>query len=97
MSISSGSLIEGCDGVFSSVLVSGQQAPARALLLPAAADRRADLSTKGLVSGDRGSPVSTLDRSLAEASVLLNVAGVRRPLGIHENLALTQIWGPARA
>jgi len=88
MSISSDFLLEGRDGVFSSVLVSGLQALVRALLLQAAADRRAGLSTEGLVSGDRGSPVSTLERSLAEVSVLLNAAGVRRPLGIHENLAL---------
>lgn len=69
----------------------------RALLLLAAADRRAGLSTKELVSGDRGSPVSTFERSLAETSVQLNAAGVRRPLEIHENLALTQIWNPVRA
>jgi len=97
MSVSSDPLLEGRYGVSSPVLVSGQQALVRALLLQAAADRRAGLSTEGLVSGYRGSPVSTLDRSLAEASALLDAAGVRRLPGINEDLALTQLWGAQRA
>jgi indolepyruvate ferredoxin oxidoreductase len=97
MSAPSNPLLAGRCGLSSPVLVSGRQALVRALLLQAEADRRAGLRTEGLVSGYRGSPVSTLDRALAEAAALLGAAGVRRLPGINEDLALTRLWDAQRA
>jgi indolepyruvate ferredoxin oxidoreductase len=75
------------------VLLTGTQALVRLLLLQAARDRAAGLSTAGYVSGYRGSPLGGLDQQLVAARQWLEAARVRFAPGVNEDLAATAIWG----
>jgi indolepyruvate ferredoxin oxidoreductase len=75
------------------VLIDGNQALARALILQHELDRRAGLNTAGYVSGYRGSPVGGLDQTLWAASKELKRSAVTFAPGVNEDLAATAIWG----
>jgi indolepyruvate ferredoxin oxidoreductase len=75
------------------VLIDGNQALVRALLLQHELDQRAGLNTAGYVSGYRGSPVGGLDQTLWAARKALEAAAVTFAPGVNEDLAATAIWG----
>ncbi len=75
------------------VLLSGVQALVRALLEQARLDRAAGLSTAGLVSGYRGSPLGGVDQELWRREALLTAADIRFQPGLNEDLAATMLWG----
>ncbi len=75
------------------VLIDGNQALARALLLQHELDARAGLNTAGYVSGYRGSPVGGLDQTLWAAAKELKRSAVTFAPGVNEDLAATAIWG----
>jgi len=51
------------------------------------------LSTAGLISGYRGSPLGTYDQQLWKARDRLKVAGIEFQPGLNEDLAATALWG----
>ena len=75
------------------VLLNGNQALVRALLLQREWDRRAGLKTAGYVSGYRGSPLGGLDQALWAAGPALKDAAVHFEPGVNEDLAATAVWG----
>ena len=75
------------------VLVNGNQALVRALLMQRERDRRAGLHTAGYVSGYRGSPLGGLDQALWAAQAVLQAADVSFEPGVNEELAATAVWG----
>ena len=75
------------------VLLNGNQAIVRALLLQRELDRRAGLKTAGYVSGYRGSPLGGLDQTLWGAKAALAAADVSFEPGVNEELAATAVWG----
>jgi indolepyruvate ferredoxin oxidoreductase len=75
------------------VLINGNQAIVRALLLQRQRDQAAGLNTAGFVSGYRGSPLGGLDQALWAAQGRLKEAAVTFMPGINEDLAATAIWG----
>jgi indolepyruvate ferredoxin oxidoreductase len=75
------------------VLINGNQAIVRALLLQRQRDRAAGLNTAGFVSGYRGSPLGGLDQALWAAQGRLKDADVSFMPGINEDLAATAVWG----
>ena len=75
------------------VLINGNQALVRSLLLQRERDRRAGLNTAGYVSGYRGSPLGGLDQALWAQKRRLAEADVVFEPGVNEDLAATAIWG----
>ena len=75
------------------VLLNGNQALARALILQHALDRRAGLATAGYVTGYRGSPLGGLDQVLWSARAALEAASVAFEPAVNEELAATAAWG----
>jgi indolepyruvate ferredoxin oxidoreductase len=75
------------------VLINGNQALVRALLLQRELDRRESLQTAGYVSGYRGSPLGGLDLTLWEQKKHLDAADVTFEPGVNEDLAATAVWG----
>jgi indolepyruvate ferredoxin oxidoreductase len=75
------------------VLLNGNQALVRALLLQRELDRRAGLNTAGYVSGYRGSPLGGLDHALWSAGAALKPAAVHFEPAVNEDLAATAVWG----
>ncbi len=75
------------------VLLNGNQALVRALLMQHELDRRAGHHTAGFVSGYRGSPLGGLDQTLWAAGAQLEKADVTFAPGINEDLAATAVWG----
>ncbi|MCC6246553.1 MAG: indolepyruvate ferredoxin oxidoreductase family protein [Rubrivivax sp.] len=75
------------------LLLNGNQALVRALLLQRERDRRAGLNTAGFVSGYRGSPLGGLDHALWSAGAALKAADVHFEPGVNEELAATAVWG----
>ncbi len=76
--------------------MTGTQALVRLLLAQAAIDRRDGLSTAGLVSGYRGSPLGAVDQELWKAKERLAAAGIRFQPGINEDLAAAALLGSQR-
>lgn len=73
--------------------LTGVQAIGRLLVEQHAADARAGLRTASFVSGYQGSPLGTLDKTLASAPELTGTAGLKFVPAVNEELAATAIWG----
>ncbi len=91
------SLSDRFDLTKSPVLLNGTQALVRLMLMQAARDRAAGLSTAGYVTGYRGSPLGAVDLQMARARKLLDEANVRFQEGLNEDLAATALWGSQQA
>lgn len=75
------------------VLLNGNQALIRLLLLQQARDRAAGLNTAGFVTGYRGSPLGGFDQQLSRERARLEAADIRFQPGVNEDLAATAVWG----
>lgn len=74
-------------------LLTGMQALARLPLMQKARDRAAGLNTGGFVSGYQGSPLGTLDLTLAAAHKALDAADIVVRPAINEELAASAMLG----
>ena len=79
------------------VLLSGNQALVRLLLLQRQLDVAAGLNTAGFVSGYRGSPLGGFDLELWANLARLEEAHVVFRPGVNEDLAATAVWGTQQA
>ena len=75
------------------VLINGNQALVRMLLLRRELDERAGLDTAGFVTGYRGSPIGGFDAELWRSRELLDSHNIRFQPGVNEDLAATAITG----
>ena len=75
------------------VLLNGNQALVRALVLQRERDRRAGLNTAGYVTGYRGSPLGGLDQALWAAQQPLQAVQVSFDPAVNEDLGATAVWG----
>ena len=75
------------------VVMTGVQAIARALLSQSAIDRAAGRNTAGFVTGYRGSPLGGLDTALWSVRARLQSAAIRFQPGVNEELAATAVHG----
>ena len=75
------------------VLLNGNQALVRALVLQRERDRRVGLNTAGYVTGYRGSPLGGLDQTLWAAAKPLQAAQVSFDPAVNEDLGATAVWG----
>jgi indolepyruvate ferredoxin oxidoreductase len=75
------------------VLINGNQALVRLLLLQQEMDAGNGLNTAGFVSGYRGSPLGGLDAALWSAGDRLDTHNIRFHPGVNEDLAATSITG----
>jgi indolepyruvate ferredoxin oxidoreductase len=79
------------------ILLSGNQALVRLLLLQRQLDAAAGLDTAGFVSGYRGSPLGGFDLELWANLERLKESHVVFQPGVNEDLAATAIWGTQQA
>ena len=79
------------------VLLSGNQALVRMLLLQRQLDAAAGLNTAGFASGYRGSPLGGFDLELWENLERLKQSHVVFQPGVNEDLAATAVWGTQQA
>ncbi|MCM2311083.1 MAG: indolepyruvate ferredoxin oxidoreductase family protein [Steroidobacteraceae bacterium] len=79
------------------VLLSGNQALVRLLLLQRQLDVASGLNTAGFVSGYRGSPLGGFDMELWANKARLEESHVVFQPGVNEDLAATAIWGTQQA
>ena len=75
------------------VFISGVQALVRLPIMQRRLDRSRGLSTAGLVSGYRGSPLASYDQQLWKAAQALESEDIVFQPGLNEDLAATAIWG----
>ncbi|MHB2165705.1 indolepyruvate ferredoxin oxidoreductase family protein [Alsobacter sp. R-9] len=75
------------------VLLSGNEALVRMMLMQKARDRANGLHTAGFASGYRGSPLGRLDREFEKAGHLLSRNDIVFRPGLNEDLAATAVWG----
>ena len=75
------------------VLINGNQALVRMLLLQKELDTRNGLNTAGFVSGYRGSPLGGFDAALWGAGDLLEKHAIHFQPGVNEDLAATAVTG----
>jgi indolepyruvate ferredoxin oxidoreductase len=80
-----------------SVLLNGTQALVRLMLMQKARDHAAGLTTAGLVTGYRGSPLGAVDMQMQSAAGPLGAADIRFMPGLNEDLAVTHLWGAQQA
>jgi indolepyruvate ferredoxin oxidoreductase len=73
--------------------MSGIQALVRLPMMQRRMDRALGLSTAGLVSGYRGSPLGAYDQQLWRAAKLLKDHDIVFQPGLNEDLAATELWG----
>jgi indolepyruvate ferredoxin oxidoreductase len=81
----------------STVLLNGTQALVRVMMMQAARDKAAGLSTAGLVTGYRGSPLGAVDMQMMKAQKQLADHRVTFQAGLNEDLAATALWGAQQA
>lgn len=79
------------------VLLNGTQALVRLVLMQKARDTAAGLSTAGLVTGYRGSPLGAVDMQMERAAKPLSEANITFQYGLNEDLAATALWGAQQA
>ena len=75
------------------ILISGNQAIARALMEQARLDRRHGLKSAGYISGYRGSPLGNVDSALWSVEDRLVAHNIRFVPGVNEDLAATAVRG----
>lgn len=75
------------------ILISGNQALLRLPMLQRARDQGRGLSTKGFISGYRGSPLGGLDSAAYGEAERLRANGITFQPGVNEDLAATSVWG----
>jgi len=81
----------------SPVLLNGTQALVRLVLSQKARDLKAGLTTAGLVTGYRGSPLGAVDLQMTRAEDALKDADILFQPGMNEDLAATAVWGSQQA
>ncbi|MGB8812108.1 MAG: indolepyruvate ferredoxin oxidoreductase family protein [Paracoccaceae bacterium] len=79
------------------VLINGTQALVRLMLMQKAQDRAAGLSTGGLCTGYRGSPLGAVDMTMGRAKAELQAVDILFQPGLNEDLAATALWGSQQA
>lgn len=78
------------------VFLSGTQALVRLLVMQRQRDAARGLSTRGFVSGYRGSPLGMVDQAIWKAGRGFAQAGIRFVPAVNEELAATQVLGTQR-
>jgi indolepyruvate ferredoxin oxidoreductase len=76
-----------------SVFLTGTQALVRILVEQARSDRAVGITSGGLVSGYRGSPLGGFDQELWRQQKLLAEHDIRFEPGLNEDLGATMLWG----
>ncbi|WP_300062581.1 indolepyruvate ferredoxin oxidoreductase family protein [uncultured Roseobacter sp.] len=79
------------------VFLTGTQALVRIMLDQARRDRAAGLTTAGLVSGYRGSPLGGVDQEMWRTGDLLDQQGIRFLPAVNEDLGATAVLGAQQA
>jgi indolepyruvate ferredoxin oxidoreductase len=77
----------------SPLLLTGTQAVGRLLIEQHERDARSGLTTASFVSGYRGSPLGSLDRTLAAIPRARERYGIHLSPGLNEELGATAVWG----
>jgi len=75
------------------IFVNGTQAVVRLALVQSRADKAKGLTTRGYITGYRGSPLGGLDQALDAAKKSVAEAGIVFQPGVNEDLAATAILG----
>lgn len=76
-----------------SVFLTGTQALVMSSLLQGRRDKILGINSGGMISGYRGSPLSTLDQDFKRAQEYLDIFNIKFQGGVNEDLAATILWG----